>query len=152
MKRKRSHGAAQQAVKKQRLDDDSKQKPSHPLLRKYYAEVVTLREYLASRLTKKRRRRLQQYGRDGLKHDASVCQLLDETIIGTHAPIRVQDESIVVEEDLSIFTQQLSVADATSSLAPGSFKQSEVGVVFYLLEIHILSRLSCISGIPSNTI
>lgn len=136
MKRKRSSGAAQKAFKKQRLDDETHQRPSHPLLRKYYADVVTLRDYLASRLRKKRRRRLLQYGRDDSNDDASVCQLLDKTIVGTHAPVHIQDESIIVEEDITIFTQQLSNAGVASSLVLGTFKQSEVGKSLFIVSLH----------------
>lgn len=128
MKRKRSAGAAQKALKKQKLDGAIAQPPSHPLLKKYYADVVTLRQYLASRLKKNRRRRLRQYGEDASHSDATVCQLLDVTLIGTFAPVQVQEDSIIVEEDITFFTQQLSAADATCSLSPGKFKQSEVGI------------------------
>lgn len=130
MKRKRSSGAAQKATKKQKLDAKSDQQPSYPLLRKYYADVVTLRQYLASRLKKKRRRRLQQYGQDVSSSDAAVSQLLDVTIVGTFGPVLQQEESIIVEEDISVFTQQLSDSGAPSSLTPGTFKQSEVGTDF----------------------
>lgn len=129
MKRKRSGGGALQSVKKQNTNAKSDQRPSHPLLRKYYIDVVTLRQYLSSRLGKKRRRRLQRYGQDTSNSDAGVSQLLDQTVIGTHAPVHVQDDSVIVEEDITIFTQQLSEG-ATSSLTPGTFKQSEVGKDF----------------------
>jgi telomerase reverse transcriptase len=125
MKRKRA-SKAQRATKKPKLDDDPQ--PSHPLLRKYYADVVTLRQYLVSRLKKKRRRRLQQYGQDPSTSEAAVSQLLDVTVVGTFGPVHVQDESIIVEEDISMFTQQLSDSGVTSSLTSGSLKQSEVGI------------------------
>lgn len=135
MKRKRSGGSAQQAVKTQKLNAGSIQRPSYPLLRKYYADVVTLRQYLASRLKKKRRRRLQQYGSDLSNSDADVSRLLDLTIVGSSAPVHLQDESIIVEEDITVFTQQLSDSGVPSSLTPGTFKQSEVG-----LDLHLLIR------------
>jgi telomerase reverse transcriptase len=94
-------------------------------LRKYYPELVTLRQYLASRLSKKRRKKLQVYGRDPLAQgDADVSQLLDATVIGTFARLHLRDES-VIEEDIAIFTQQLSGTTVQSSLR--SLPQPEVG-------------------------
>lgn len=127
MKRKRPNGVAQQAVKKLKSTSETDQPLSYPLLRKYYVDVVTLRQYLSSRLKKKRRRRVQQYGRDASNSDAAVSHLLDQTVLGTHAPVHVQDESVIVEEDITVFTQQISDSATATPLTPGSFKQSEVG-------------------------
>ncbi|KJX95147.1 telomerase reverse transcriptase like protein [Zymoseptoria brevis] len=124
MKRKRPDRGSQSAVKKQKLDQGHQERPSHTLLRKYYPELVTLRQYLASRLNKKRRRRLQLYGRDDTAPgDPDVRRLLDSTMIGTFAAVHVQDESLI-EDDISIFTQQLS--GSTAPPTPGGLKQHEI--------------------------
>ena len=130
MKRKRPNRDAARAGKRRKTGDVATDRPSYPLLRKYYPEVVTLRQYLASRLPKKRRRRLQQYGKDG---DQTVCQLLDKTVIGAFQHINVEDSS-VVDDDISTFTQQLTNADSSITLTPGEFKQSEVGANACLIE------------------
>lgn len=124
MKRKRPGRAQKHSNKRQRHDDGSVQRPSFPLLKKYYREVVTLRQYLASRLSKKRRKRLQQYGRADAEE--LVSQLLDTTLVGTSKHVQIEDSSFV-EEHLTIFTQQLTHSESSSALTPGEFKQSEVG-------------------------
>lgn len=139
MKRKRLNRSGTCVAKRQRTDNAPTQRPSHALLQKYHHQVVTLRQYLASRLSKKRRKRLQQYGREN--GDETVCQLLDTTLVGTFGHIQV-DESSFVEQDLSIFTQQRTQSDSTIALTPGSFKQPEVGgYVLILLSSNILSAL-----------
>ena len=126
MKRKRPSRAAECAKKKQKLDKQSNERPSHALLKKYYPEVVTLRQYLASRLSKKRRRRLQQYGRDASSDvDTGVVSLLDATLVGSFKHVQVDDSSFV-DDDITLFTQQLSEIEAAPSLTPGKFKQTEV--------------------------
>ncbi|KAK4500419.1 hypothetical protein PRZ48_008608 [Zasmidium cellare] len=123
MKRKRPTRPSESSIKKQRTDSNAAQRPSYPLLQKYYRQVVTLRQYLASRLSRKRRKRLQQYGRkDG---DESISHLLDTTLIGTFGHAQVEDSSFV-GDDLTIFTQQLSNSDSSIALTPGSFKQTEI--------------------------
>ena len=128
MKRKRKSGACQHADKRQKLEH-AISAPSQPLLKKYYPELVTLRQYLASRLSKKGRRRLQQYGRDSTslsQTDSEVIRLLDTAFVGSFKPVNV-DESSSIDEDITLFTQQLTVSDNTVSLTPGEFKQNEVG-------------------------
>lgn len=127
MKRKRSSRDAIRANKRLKPDDGTTERPSFPLLRKYYPEVVTLRQYLASRLPKKRRKRLQNYARDGDQGaDAAVQSLLDTTIVGTFQRVNIEDSSFA-EDDLSTFTQQLTHSDSSINLTPGELKQSEVG-------------------------
>jgi telomerase reverse transcriptase len=99
---------------------------------------VTLRQYLASRSSKKRRKKLQLYGRDASAGgDADVCRLLDSTIVGSFAPVHVCDESLI-ENDITIFTQQLSGSTAVSH-SPGGLQQPEVIVQHFILPF-------CIAG------
>lgn len=130
MKRKRPNRSNTGARKRQKTEDTSAPKPSPALLQKYYPTVVSLRQYLASRLSKQRKKRLQQYVHG--KGDEVVCKLLDTTLIGTFGHIQV-DESSFVEEDLTIFTQQRTQLDSSIALTPGSFKQPEVGHSFLIL-------------------
>ncbi|PPJ57194.1 hypothetical protein CBER1_07028 [Cercospora berteroae] len=126
MKRKRTSRTAQRANKRQKLLAQSTERPSHALLEQYYPEVVTLRQYLASRLPKKRRRILQQYGRDATaEKDASLVDLLDTTFVGSFEHVQVDDSSFV-DDDISLFTQQISENGTAPSLTPGKFKQPEI--------------------------
>ncbi|KAM3414559.1 Telomerase reverse transcriptase [Cercospora zeina] len=126
MKRKRASRAGQRANKKQKLLAQSAERPSHALLEQYYPEVVTLRQYLASRLPKKRRRILQHYGRDvdGEKDDA-LAHLLDTTLVGSFKHVQVDDSSFV-DDDISLFTQQISETSTAPSSTPGKLKQPEI--------------------------
>lgn len=139
MKRKRQSRGAERATKRVKAHvDQSRVRPSNALLKAYYPEVVTLRQYLASRLPKKRRRRLQQYGRaDGHEHHVELTRLLDAALVGTfqHVPI---DDSSIVEEDLTLFTQQLSATDDGRTCTPGHLRQHEVGISQGL---HLISAL-----------
>lgn len=104
----------------------------HPVLRRLYPGVLSLRHYLLSRLpasSKYRRRRLTQLG---LHHhaqhhlDADLAQLLDATLIGIPrtADAAGQDEAAKDRaRDIDTFSQQLSSA---GTFKPGYFLQSEV--------------------------
>jgi telomerase reverse transcriptase len=134
MKRKRSGRLEEHAAKRTKLDKDSELHPTAPLLRQYYPQVVTLRHYLASRLSnfsKKRRKKLLQYGSsDRNEHGAAVAELLDSTLVGTFNRVNAEEfELETIEKDISAFTQQLTESANEISLTQGALKQSEVGVV-----------------------
>ena len=128
MKRKRKTPRNAGAEKRQKLSNDGKE-----LLLQYYPKVQTLRQYLASRLSrtsKNRRKRVLQYGRDSTNDtdwDASIREVLDSVVVGTsqHALQSTNEDDI--EKDISIFTQQVS--ESMSSVGPtqGALKQNEVG-------------------------
>jgi hypothetical protein len=133
MKRKRRSHHSSEAVKRQRLDDN-KQASITPLLQQYYHGVHTLRTYLVSRLprsSKKRRRRLLHYGLQPIQDESIiVCdatvQLLDTILVGTAKDIPTQ-ELEQLDQDISVFTQQVSESDVSISPSAGHLKQSEVG-------------------------
>ena len=129
MKRKRPASRAQSAVKKQKLDETDT-RPCLALLRLYYPHVVTLRQFLAAELPKRRRKELLRYGRQSgtpSPEEDSVTSLLDQTIVGSFSPVSVP-RSQDFDTDLSIFTEQLSDASIHTSLATqGTPKQTEVG-------------------------
>ena len=131
MKRKRSTQRVNGVNKRQKVDIGTKDPPAWPLLRQYYPQVVTLRQYLASRLakgSKKRKRELLRYeeaGDDSKQYDSEVSSLLDNTAVGTfnHVESACSQD---LDHDITIFTQQVG---STSSTSPtqGALKQSEVG-------------------------
>jgi telomerase reverse transcriptase len=130
MKRKRQSRACQRENKRVKQDDVQRERPTQPLLRTYYPEVVTLRQYLVSRLvssSKRTRRRLQQYGRDETQADGRVSDLLDTTIIGAFERVRLPvDDLQTIEHKITLFSQHVASCGASVTLTPGKFKQAQV--------------------------
>ena len=147
MKRKRKSQRNTSAIKRQKTGDVSKNTPTWPLLRQYYSNVVTLRQYLASRLSKKGRKKFVHYGLDGSDNtdpgaDPLVVQLLDGIVVGAFTTAEVSDvESI--DKDITIFTQQLSDSAASISATQGALKQSEV---------HFHTRLRFCPSLPPSSL
>ncbi|KAF2766008.1 hypothetical protein EJ03DRAFT_391235, partial [Teratosphaeria nubilosa] len=141
MKRKRAQNRADRCTSKRvRYDANAELHLTAPLLRQYYPNVTTLRQYLASRLSKasrKRRKRLLrlsgQDSQDSEPGDDALAKLLDTTLVGAFNHVgEAVDETIA--RDISIFTQQIS--DSTTEISPtqGALKQSEiVDFVIWLL-------------------
>ena len=135
MKRKRKSHRDERAAKRRKADHTLNERPTWPLLRQYYSEVLTLRQYLVSELSissKKRRRKVAHYGLDapeGLETgtDVSVVRLLDSVVVGTFNRTGIRDVD-TIDKDITIFTQQLSDSNATVSATQGALKQSEVGI------------------------
>lgn len=134
MKRKRKHHGDPRSAKKAKIDAQGQGKPTWPLLRYYYPNVSTLRQYLAARLSKtsrKRARALLCYGAsnkrdDGNSVDEDLVQLLDETVVGSFNSTETIDLD-AIGKDITVFTQQLSDSTTTISPTQGALKQSEVG-------------------------
>jgi hypothetical protein len=133
-KRKRQPRKANASVKRQRIGDN-KQSPIVPLLQQYYHEVHSLRSYLVSRLpksSKKRRRRLLHYGLqpaqdESILVDDGTLQLLDKIQVGASKHIGIRGELEQLDEEISIFTQQVSETDVSVSPPTRQLRQSEVG-------------------------
>lgn len=129
MKRKRKGQTVLGNEKRQKIDLDSYALHSQPLFSKYYPVVSTLRQYLASpglNLSKKQRRKLQQYGREANSpSDHRVISLLDNTIVGSFGNADI-GESSFRDEDISVFTQQLTKSPTLKPSTPGALKQREV--------------------------
>ncbi|KAG9196339.1 telomerase reverse transcriptase [Alternaria panax] len=141
MKRKRSAQSGPGIRKKTRRDvDQSSTNATHPVLRHLYAEVLTLRQYLLSRLpstSKNRHRKISQLGHatpaqgTSLNHlDIAVVQLLDSALVctcsvnaDTDAYTRSTDDR---EKDIKTFTQQRSQGTPGGTFNPGYYMQSEV--------------------------
>lgn len=130
MKRKRQSRTCQRENKRIKQDDAHRERPTQPLLRNYYPEVVTLRQYLVSRLvnsSKRTRRRLQQYGRDEAQADARVSNLLDTTIVGAFERVRFPtEESPSIEHEITLFSQHVASCGTNVTLTHGEFKQAQV--------------------------
>jgi len=133
-KRKRQPRKANASIKRQRTGDN-KQNPIVPLLRQYYHEVQSLRNYLVSRLpksSKKRRRRLLHYGLQSAQDesilvDDGTVQLLDKIQVGTSKHIGNREEVEQLDEEISVFTQQVSESDISITPRSRELRQSEVG-------------------------
>lgn len=134
MKRKRKSNSACDSKRQRTEDSHFARHPIVPLLSQYYQEVHSLRTYLVSRLpksSKKRRRRLLHYGLQPVNDDSiiveqSVVELLDSILVGTSKHVSTQ-ELDQLDQDISVFTQQVSETDISVSPSAGHLRQSEVG-------------------------
>jgi hypothetical protein len=105
----------------------------HPVLRRFYPALCTLRHHLLSRLptaSRSRRRRistlgLQDQGPAGLDVDVDIelARLLDSTLVGISHHVDAADTK-ERDHDVDCFTQQLSQA---GTYQPGYLLQPEVG-------------------------
>ena len=129
MKRKRKPHAEVRANKRHKAKYINSF-PTKPLLLQYYPHVLTLRHYLASKLSKsskKRQKRLLHYG-NANDADQRLVTLLDKTIIGSFGGAELV-EAVSIDKDLTVFTQQLSESSATITPTQGALEQSEVGSI-----------------------
>lgn len=115
-------------------------RPDHPVLRRLYPHVLSLRHYLLSRLpnsSRARRRRLSQLGLSiSPEHasstpeiDADLACLLDSTLVGHFqlpGPLDSDQAAQDLKRDIEAFTQQRSQGTSIGSLQPGNVLQSEV--------------------------
>lgn len=144
MKRKQHVGTAEQSRKKARRATDQSTNATttgvdHPVLRRLYAQVHTLRHYLLSQIPKSskgRRRRIDQIGNRLSSQnattpdlDAELGKLLDSTLVATTT--RSNDDhpeqrSKRLEQEVESFTQQRSSDTASGTFKPGYFLQTEV--------------------------
>lgn len=150
MKRKRKPHAERRARKRQKTVQHVNNFPTKQLLLQYYPQVVSLRHYLASKLSlssKKRQKRLLHYGQLSDTED-SLAKLLDTTIVGSFHGAKLA-ETTSIEKDITLFTQQLSESTATITPTQGAFNQSEVGSIFDALTV-ILYPLLSHSAHPSS--
>jgi telomerase reverse transcriptase len=139
-KRKRKTHTERTSVKRQRTGDN-KQPSVVLLLQQYYHEVHSLRTYLVSRLpksSKKRRRRLLRYGLqpaqdESILVDDGTAQLLDHIQVGISRHIEDREELEQLDEDISVFTQQMSETDILVSPHTRQLRQSEVGSTCHCL-------------------
>ncbi|KAF1845713.1 uncharacterized protein K460DRAFT_113633 [Cucurbitaria berberidis CBS 394.84] len=134
----------------------------HPVLRRLYPQLLTLRHYLLSQLptsSKSRRRRISQLGQATPAQDASsthpadvqLGQLLDSALVGAFSKTSTGCEEQAAKErdqDVDLFTQQRSQGTAGGTFKPGYFLQSEIvdfviWRLFRRLTSHKPSHLLC---------
>ncbi|KAG9691440.1 hypothetical protein KCU95_g7896, partial [Aureobasidium melanogenum] len=122
MKRKRGKKDASEIVKRTKVDSNSIKRNSQPtptILRLYYPQVLTLREYLLQPKTSKNKRRsIASYGHDTAKSsqetDSELSKLLDTILVGCH-DVKKEHDTVDYRNDLSIFSTQASGSTAKSS-------------------------------------
>jgi hypothetical protein len=145
MKRKRStHTGTGPSMKAKRSAEHTASTPpgpDHPVLRRLYPQVLTLRHYVLSQLpksSKNRRRRLSQLGLvapvqdDASAHDVDIQlgQLLDSALIGCFPAAEPKNAAQEVKErdrDIENFTQQRPQNTSGGTFKSGYLLQSEVG-------------------------
>ncbi|CAD0096672.1 unnamed protein product [Aureobasidium mustum] len=123
MKRKRGKHDTSGTVKRTKVSSDSTNRKSQPtptILRLYYPQVLTLREYLLQAKTSKNKRRLiANYGYDTVKSsqetDSELVKILDTVLVGCHDVKKEEHDTADYQNDLSIFSTQASGSTARSS-------------------------------------
>lgn len=146
MKRRRSQEDASAAVKRTKISSDSitrSRQPTPSILRLYYPQVLTLREYLLQAKTSKNKRRsIASYGYDTAKSsretDSELAKLLDTVLVGCHDVKKEEHDAIDYQNDLSIFSTQASgsTAKSSGSQAQHSFAEIVEFVVWRLFRQH----------------
>lgn len=131
MKRKRKNHGDERATKRQKNAARSQDPPTWPLLRQYYPQVTTLRRYLASKLSGKRRKKILQYeikatNDSESEEDLAVTSLLNDIVVGSFKHDESSRNVDVFDKDLTVFTQQLSNSTAATSSSPNGLNHSEV--------------------------
>lgn len=126
----------------------------HPVLSKYYTNVLTLRAWLLLKLdktSKKRRKTIHEYGRaerelagaDHSSQQSRAVKLLDEVVVGTSSD-KVEPISAYDEKDLQQFSQHV---DSTMKTKSGSSREgyglqmSEVRAASGLDEKYLLKAM-----------
>lgn len=134
MKRKRGKKGASETVKRTKVSNDSinrSRQPTPSVLRLYYPQVLTLREYLLqSKTSKNKRRSIANYGHDTAKGpqetDSELVNLLDTILVGCHDVKKEEHDTVDYQNDLSIFSTQASGSTANSSCSQAQHSFAEI--------------------------
>ncbi|THZ83173.1 hypothetical protein D6C84_05168 [Aureobasidium pullulans] len=124
MKRKRDSKDTSDSIKRTKAsaqqgpDHDHQSAPS--ILRLYYPQVLTLREYLLQATTSKhKKRRITNYGSgtgsSSQDADAGFVNLLDTVLVGFHTVKKEESDLVDYQNELSIFSTQVTGSEAKSS-------------------------------------
>ncbi|THX92187.1 hypothetical protein D6D08_02679 [Aureobasidium pullulans] len=124
MKRKRDSKDTSDSIKRTKAsaqqgpDHDHQSAPS--ILRLYYPQVLTLREYLLQATTSKhKKRRITNYGSgtgsSSQDADARFVNLLDTVLVGFHTVKKEESDLVDYQNELSIFSTQVTGSEAKSS-------------------------------------
>jgi hypothetical protein len=134
MKRKRGNRAVSGAVKRTKTGTDAvNRNPQHipSILRLYYPQVLTLREYLLQAdPSKNKRRQIQNYGIDAAKSsqetNSELAKLLDSVLVGCHDVKKEERDNVDYLNDLSMFSTQASASTARSSGSQSQLPFAEI--------------------------
>ncbi|KAF2435104.1 hypothetical protein EJ08DRAFT_389986 [Tothia fuscella] len=124
-KRKRPSRSIQPA-KRKKVETPKNKDPlsDHPVLKHYYEKVLTLREYIITRLESTSRQELAQcILKLGQDEHPEIGELLDTVTVGansTHSPLCTR------AQDIAAFSQQLPSSTLGSNSDPGANRQLEV--------------------------
>ncbi|CAD0059179.1 unnamed protein product [Aureobasidium pullulans] len=124
MKRKRYSKDTSDSIK--RTKASAQQGPDHDhqsapgILRLYYPQVLTLREYLLQATTSKhKKRRITNYGSgtgsSSQDADVGLVKLLDSVLVGFHTVKKEESDLVDYQNELSIFSTQVTGSEAKSS-------------------------------------
>jgi hypothetical protein len=112
------------------------QQVDHPVLRRLYPDVLSLRHHVLSRLpstSKNRRRKIAQLGRSQGQSldavDSDLARLLDSALVGTNPkPSAASREEAIRAREIEItsFSQQLLDCATDGTFTPGYYLQGEV--------------------------
>lgn len=138
MKRKRVKKDASGNVKRLKTDSDvaitdNNLQSTPTILRLYYPQVLTLREYLVqvASNSKTKKRRIVNYGinlaRSSQNDDAELAKLLDTVLVGCHS-LKEDQDALDYRNELNIFATQVSVSTCRSDLSQSGLSLAEVGL------------------------
>ncbi|KAI5194583.1 hypothetical protein E4T39_08604 [Aureobasidium subglaciale] len=146
MKRKRSRGGVTGVVKRTRISKDTaecRHQSTPSVLRLYYPQVLTLREYLLQATTSKnKKRQILNYGshtvNDSQEANSNLVKLLDTVLVGCHDVKQEEHDHVDYQNDLSIFSTQVSGSTAKSngSHAPLVFAEIVEFAIWQLFRKH----------------
>lgn len=134
MKRKRANGTESTALKRTKTNNDAvNHNPQNipSILRLYYPQVLTLREYfLQTNLSKNKKRHVQNYGNNALKSSQEtnydLAILLDSVLVGCHDAKKEELNAIDYHNDLGIFSTQVSESTVRSNGSQASLPFAEI--------------------------
>jgi hypothetical protein len=134
MKRKRGSRVESGTVKRVKISIDSPSRTSQhipSILRLYYPQVLTLREYLLqANPSKNKRRQIQNYGKEVVSNsqetDSELANILDSVLIGCHDVKKEEHDIVDYHNELSIFSTQITESTARSSGSQAQISLAEI--------------------------
>ncbi|KAI5245471.1 hypothetical protein E4T43_03219 [Aureobasidium subglaciale] len=146
MKRKRYRGGVTEVAKRTTISKDTTEcnhQSTPSVLRLYYPQVLTLREYLLQATTSKnKKRQILNYGSNTVdsSQEASLdlAELLDLVLVGCHNVKQEEHDLVDYQNDLSIFSTQVSgsTARSTGSQVPLAFSEIVEFAIWQLFRKH----------------
>ncbi|KAI5202174.1 hypothetical protein E4T38_05761 [Aureobasidium subglaciale] len=146
MKRKRHRGGVTEVVKRTGICKDTTEgnhQSTPSVLRLYYPQVLTLREYLSQATTSKnKKRQILNYGSNTVdisqEANLDLAKLLDIVLVGCHDVKQEEHDLVDYQNDLSIFSTQVSgsTARSTGSQVPLAFSEIVEFAIWQLFRKH----------------